>query len=201
MPGDLADLVVRDLTPDLLDDYLRFFDEDAFADNRSWSGCYCGFFHDSGTTWNAGPRAARKHREEQADRIRGGEVRGLLAYAGGSVIGWVNAGPRAGYANLRGFVEAVDDPNARVGVTMCFVVAPAYRGRGVATALLNAACAAFRRQGLAVAEGYPRLRPTDRAGRVRHSVRDYHGPLGMYLRAGYAVHRELGRYAVVRKQL
>jgi len=35
-----AKIEVRELTPARLDDYLRFFDKDAFTDFPEWSGCY-----------------------------------------------------------------------------------------------------------------------------------------------------------------
>lgn len=38
-------LDIRALTYDLLDDYLDFFDNIAFSDNKEWSGCYCVHFH------------------------------------------------------------------------------------------------------------------------------------------------------------
>jgi len=41
----MADVVIQPLTPDLLGDWLAFFDQDAFADNPDWSGCYCQWFH------------------------------------------------------------------------------------------------------------------------------------------------------------
>jgi hypothetical protein len=41
----MAEIVVRELTPDLVDEWLAFFDRDAFADNPDWCGCYCHYFH------------------------------------------------------------------------------------------------------------------------------------------------------------
>ena len=31
---------IRPLTPELHDEYLRFFDHDAFTDNYAWASCY-----------------------------------------------------------------------------------------------------------------------------------------------------------------
>ena len=33
------------LTADLLDDWLSYFDNDAFSDNDEWCGCYCMCYH------------------------------------------------------------------------------------------------------------------------------------------------------------
>ncbi len=93
------DLVIRKLGPELLDDYLRFFDADAFEDFPWWSVCYCGFFHDpcADDEWDPGPEAGPEHRAFKAELIRSGEATGLLAYARGRVVGWCNAAPRASY--------------------------------------------------------------------------------------------------------
>ncbi|MGI5898739.1 MAG: hypothetical protein ACOX8S_02325 [Christensenellales bacterium] len=40
---------IKKLTIDLLDDWLSFFDNEAFSDDDDWPGCYCMHFH-----WNAG---------------------------------------------------------------------------------------------------------------------------------------------------
>lgn len=197
------DLVIRELSPELLDDYLAFFDQDAFADNPGWAHCYCAFFHslypDDESSWSPGGRA--RNRAFKAELIRSGKAPGLLAYMGNRVVGWCNAGPRAGYQNLRHRAEAVEDPTEVIGSILCFVIAPAYRGRGVATALLASACEKFERQGLTIAEGYPTLRFPPLPDDFPMSARNYHGPLSMYLQAGFRVYREIGNWAVVRKRL
>ncbi|HKI55767.1 MAG TPA: hypothetical protein VKB31_01340 [Trueperaceae bacterium] len=37
----LGNVVVHRVTEDRLDDWLRFFDHDAFAGNPAWASCYC----------------------------------------------------------------------------------------------------------------------------------------------------------------
>ncbi len=76
---------VRKLKPELLEDFLHFFDKEAFSDFPDWSGCYCGFYETAGESWDAGPDAGPIHRKEKADRIKVGESTGLLAYVGGRV--------------------------------------------------------------------------------------------------------------------
>lgn len=197
------DVVIRELGAELLDGYLAFFDQDAFADNPGWSHCYCAFFHsdfpDDESSWSSEGRA--RHRAFKAELIRSGKAPGLLAYFGNKVVGWCNAGPRAGYQNLRHRGEAVEDPTERVGSILCFIIARAYRGRGVATALLAAACEKFEREGFAVIEGYPTVRFLEFPDDLPMSARNYPGPLSMYLKAGFSVHREIGNWAVVRKRL
>src|SRR5437667_3603824 len=87
-----AGILVKELEPGLLKDYLRFFDSEAFTDNESWSGCYCGFFDDPcpDQDWDAGVESGSAHRMARIDRIRKGLARGLLAYSNGKPIGWCN---------------------------------------------------------------------------------------------------------------
>ena len=41
---DLANLELRELTPDRADDFLDYFDRDAFADNPEGASCYLLLF-------------------------------------------------------------------------------------------------------------------------------------------------------------
>ena len=43
------ELIVKKLTPDILEDFLNFFDNIAFTDNPDWAGCYCHHYHFPGT--------------------------------------------------------------------------------------------------------------------------------------------------------
>lgn len=198
---DEAGILVKELEPSLLEDYLRFFDSEAFTDNESWSGCYCGFFDDPclDQDWDAGVESGSPHRMARIDRIRKGLARGLLAYSNGTPVGWCNAAPRSSYVNLRRYAVAVETHSAPVGSIMCFIVSPAYRRKGVGTALLHHACGVFRRLGLTVAEGYPRMaQPSDDES---WAASNYHGSLEMFRRAGFNVYKQFGKFAVVRKDL
>jgi len=73
------------------------------------------------------------------------------------------------------------DPDAtETGTILCFLVARADRGQGIARLLLNAACATFSAQGLRYAEANPRPRAAT-------SAENHFGPLSMYLAAGFSV--------------
>ncbi len=197
------DLVIKELTPELLDDYLAFFDRDAFAEFPWWSACFCRFFNDpSDPKGDSRPEARDHHRALAIELVRIGQTQGLLGYVDGRPIGWCNAAPRASYRMPRHIEEATDDPNEAVGSTVCFIVAAPYRGKGVGTALLEAACVKFRRMGLPVAEGYPMTQPPPTSPwEVPWTAHNYHGPLSMYLKAGFTVDKQLERIAVVRKTL
>ena len=192
---------VRPLKPELLDDFLHFFDKEPFSDFPDWSGCYCGFYETTGSSWNAGPDAGPIHRKEKADRIKAGESTGLLAYFDGRVVGWCNAQPRSSFTNMRRYSVVVDDPSEPVGSIMCFLVAPGYRGKGVCTSLLNSACDVFSSEGLSVAEGYPTTNPPKGDWETPWAEENYKGPLSVYLKNGFAIHKQLERFAIVRRKL
>ncbi len=82
----------------------------------------------------------------------------------------------------------------RVGSIVCFVVAATHRNQGVATLLLDAACKKFSEEGLEWAEAYPVKAP-------RSAAYNFPGPLSMYFKAGFSIHRDADWYAVVRKRL
>ena len=192
---------IVDLTPERADQYLQFFDKDAFTDFPDWSGCYCGFYDTPGDHWDSSPKAGPEHRAARAERIRSGQAHGLLALADDTVVGWCNAQSRSGFRNMRRYALVIEDPTDLIGSIMCFLVAPGYRGKGIGTALLNAACDMFRNDGLNVAEGYPPTDTSKRTWEVPWAEENYKGSLNMYLKAGFKVHRQLERFAVVRRQL
>jgi GNAT superfamily N-acetyltransferase len=192
---------VRELTPELLDDYLRFFDKDAFTDFPEWSECYCGFYDTPGENWDASAESGPAHRKARAERIKSGKAHGLLAFVDNRVVGWCNAQARSSFLNMRRYSTVIDNPAEQIGSIMCFLVAPGYRGKGVGTLLLNEACDKFRRDHLEIAEGYPTTNPVKRTREIPWANENYKGSLNMYLKAGFRVHRQLERFAIVRKQL
>ena len=170
---------VRALSPELLPDFLRFFDGDAFADNPKWSSCYCQCFYEDHTTVVWSERTADQNRGHACRRAREGTMQGYLAYGGDEIVGWCNAAPRP-------MLHALDDeplPDAdRIGAVLCFIVRPQFREQGVARALLAAACDGLRAQGLALVEANPR--PAGGTAAEQHF-----GPLALYLSAGFTIDR------------
>jgi GNAT superfamily N-acetyltransferase len=179
---------VRELTPALLEDYLAFFDRDAFVDNPRWASCYCYFNHAPHATEDWSSRSGEANRAAAADLIARNAMHGWLAYLGGRVVGWCNANLRDRYTTLD------DDGGSEVAAIVCFIVARPFRGRGVARALLTAACSGFEKMGLEWVEAYPRKEVEGDAG-------NYHGPLSMYLSAGFEIVGEKDGVVTVRRRL
>lgn len=183
---------IRPLSPDRLPDFLSFFEGDAFSDNPQWSSCYCQCYYEDHSCVIWRDRTAAQNRAFACERAANGRMQGYLAYVGGRVAGWCNAAPR----HLLRALDEEPTPDAElVGAIVCFLVAPRFRGQGVSSSLLAAACEGLRSQGLRIAEANPRPDATSAAD-------NHFGPLAMYLAAGFVVHRTDSDGSVyVRKQL
>lgn len=160
--------------------FLRFFEGDAFSDNPKWSSCYCQCFYEDHNVVKWSDRTAAQNRALACSRTASGDMQGYLASENDHPVGWCGAAPRR-------LLHALDDeptPNAQtVGAIVCFLVAPSHRGKGIARALLDAACAGLREQGMSIAEANPR--PDARTPADNHF-----GPLSLYLSSGFRIHRE-----------
>ena len=183
----LGELVVKELTSSLRDDFLHFFDTVAFADNPDWSDCYCSAYHFA----NKGKAESRREASSHIDEDR---MHGFLAYDNGKPVGWCNAAPRSSYPGVQWLMGPGPDKWEKVGSIVCFVIASSHRNRGVASQLLNAACKKFSQRGLEFAEAYPVKKP-------QSAAYNFPGPLSMYLKSGFTTHRDADWYLVVRKRL
>ena len=164
----------------------RFTDlADLFASgDPRW--CWCMYFRVRGRSWaNSSAERNRSDLEEltAATDASGGVAPGLVAYRDGAAIGWVSLAPREDYERLAfsTLLRPVDE--RPVWSIVCFVVAGRQRGKGVATALLDAAIAYAKEHGASTLEAYP---IHESRGRVS-SDSAYAGTQGMYKRAGFEV--------------
>lgn len=172
-------VLIRDLSPALLQDFLAFFEGEAFADNPRWSSCFCQFLYVDHSKVAWATRTGRENRAAACERICTDRMHGLLAYRDGKPVGWCNAAPRT---MMDAFADEPDPDAERIGQITCFVVAKAHRRTGVATALLAAACEKLKRRGLTIAEASP-------LATAESDAKAHYGPLSMYLAAGFEVHR------------
>lgn len=140
-------------------------------------------------------RSGSMNRETVSELIGQGQHQGLLAYDGRRVIGWCHAAPRHTLGRLMHMLQnqGYDASDEHVGSVVCFVIAPPYRGRGVARKLLDSCGRFMANQGVTSIEAYP---PNGNP-RVPH----YHGSQSMYLSAGFMTVAVLDEYTVMRKVL
>lgn len=190
----MAEFTVREVTASLLPEWIAFFDHDAFRDNPRWASCYCYFYHAEHSEQPWTDRTGEANRSASMELIRARALRGYLAYKGTNPVGWCNAAPRQQFPNLQRDQRLEVHDIEQVGSIVCFVIAPSFRRQGVATKLLEAACRGFQSEGLKVAEAYPR-------SDAREDAPNYHGPLQLYLTAGFKPYREIENLVVVRKDL
>ena len=189
----IADVTVHPVTEDRIDDWLRFFDHDAFADNADWAACYCLEPHVPATPEQP-ERAWRERRATVAQRLRGGTTFGYLAYVGGRPAGWVNASLRSDYGLYRLVDRDGPEPRSVIGVS-CFIVAPPYRKHGVASALLDRVIADASTRGASWIEAYPHNEPQQSdAGHFR-------GPRSMYEERGFQPIEVREHYTVMRRRV
>jgi GNAT superfamily N-acetyltransferase len=187
-----APIEIHPLSNERLEDFLAFFDGEAFADNPKWGFCYCQFAYVDHSKIEWKTRKAEQNRQAACQRIQAGTMQGLLAYRDGKPIGWCNAAPRT---MLDSFADEPDPDAALIGQITCFVVAREHRHSGVAKALLEAACDGLRSKNLTIAEAS--ANPNASTDAENHD-----GPLGMYLAAGFTVHKtEDDGYVTVRRHL
>jgi ribosomal protein S18 acetylase RimI-like enzyme len=170
---------IRKLNPELMQDFLLFFDSEAFADNPKWGYCFCQFLYVDHEKVDWAARTVQENRAAACDRICNKRMEGYLAYRDGKPIGWCNAAPRV---MMDAFADEPDPDASRIGQITCFVIAKPHRRSGVATSLLRAACEGLKAQGLQIAEAMPMAEASTDA-------QNHFGPLSMYLAAGFQPHR------------
>ena len=193
MTEGVTQVVVRPLTHELLDDWLAFFDGEAFADNPDWAGCYCQWFHvGDAAQWEA--RSAEQNRAAAIDAIRARRMHGYLAYLDGRPAGWCHAAPRSTLPRIANDPELARGEGDEVGSIACFLIGASARRQGIAGLLLDAACEGFGHLGFGVAEAYP-------SAVADGDAANYHGPLELYLRAGFREYARAGDCVIVRRDV
>lgn len=190
---------IRRLTPELADEYVRFFDETPHDTCIDANKCYCVTWRSDAAYTDAGHWfPTREERRERARAyVREGSIRGYLAYCDGEIVGWCNANEdcRMGVDYLRAEwpIEQYP-PHVRVRPIFCFVVKPEMQRRGIATRLLERVCADAAAEGFDYVEAYVNDAFTDAAGEFR-------GPKGMYEKCGFVQYAARGGKAVMRRAL
>lgn len=194
------DIIIKKLTPELVEDYLHFFDttphDDEIDEHKCYCVCWCSTDHRVETDFSS----AAKRRELARQYVTKGIIQGYLAYQDGKVVGWCNANTKSECQNciswLR-FMQSIecDDPILKVKSIFCYVIAPEMRRKGIATKLLERVCIDAQMDGFDVVESYPKKEFVNVA-------RDFMGPSSMYKKMGFTIYKELGQDKVImRKRL
>ena len=176
MPAADSDITVHALGPDRFADLAALFEE---GGDPKW--CWCQFYRVRGLNWSNS--TADANRERLASLTRDGPPPGLVAYREGRAVGWVSLAPRPAFDRLAHAKVLAPVDDKPVWSIVCFVVSRSARGKGVATALLDAAIDFARSRGATMLEAYP----ADTEGRRIAPANAYHGTLSMFESAGFEV--------------
>lgn len=187
-------VTIKPLTVELLDDYLYYFDNIAFTDNAHWSGCYCVYYHHDSDNAQWMKRTKEDNRNYAISLINEGKLTGYLAFCDGAPIGWCNVNDKSNYERLLASDELWDTKAVKTCSIVCFIVAPQYRGKGIASTILNKICSDYAEKGYEYIEAYPVKGDLSNA-------QQYHGPFSMYSKAGFTVEKDIDRFYIVRKSL
>ncbi len=185
------DITVKSLSPDLLNDYLFFFDNMVFTEHPDWSKCYCYSFHFTGPDekWNK-----KENRSSVMKLINEDKMRGYLAYSNNTPIGWCNVNDRNNYQALRKIYDLGDDPDEKICSIVCFLISPEFRGKGIAKILLAKIINDYSLKEYDYLEAYP----------VKGDLsceNNYKGPLSLYENHNFSIISEFEKYYVVKRNL
>lgn len=170
--------------------------ERLFGANGACGGCWCMWWRVpmGGKTWEAAKGAP--NRGAFRSLVENGRASGVLAFIGdgndGQAVGWCACGPRADFPRLERSKALARDWRAGTWSLNCLYVPARWRGRGVATALVESAITLARRNGAREIESYPQM---VRPGQRMAGAFVWTGVPSLYERFGFrAVHAaERGR--------
>lgn len=192
---------IKKLSPALVDDYVKFFDETPHDDNVDDHKCYCVCWCSADHRIETDFSTADKRRNLAIQYVQDGKLQGYLAYSGERVVGWCNANTKSDclYCTswLR-FMQAFNtdeaDKISRIKSVFCFVIAPEMRRKGIAKLLLERVCQDAAKEGFDVVEAYPNKN-------FINTARDFMGPKKLYEDSGFRVYCEVGDRVIMQKKL
>ena len=184
-------LAASPLTPERWPDF-----ETVMGPKGGCGGCWCMLWRRRKADYDK--RVGDGNRKDIRAIVEGGEEPGLLAYETERPVGWISLAPRERFVRLETsrVLKPVDD--RPVWSVSCFLVAKDCRNRGVAEALLRAACTFARQRGASILEGYP-IEPKKRPYPAAYA---WTGFASVFRRAGFEeVARRSDTRPIMRKRL
>ncbi len=190
---------IKKLSPELVEDYLHFFDvtphDDGIEEHKCYCVCWCSADHRIETDFSS----PLKRRELAKEYVNNGILQGYLAYKGEKVIGWCNANTKSECQNCTSWLRFMksfnnNEPSLKIKSVFCFVIAPKMQRKGIATKLLERVCTDAIIDGFDVVESYPQKDFVSMAS-------DFMGPSAMYKKLGFTIYKEINDKILMRKQL
>lgn len=192
-------VIIKPLSNELINDYLDFFDNRAFTDGNPNGPCYCTSPNQTQEEIKAMVSGFKKNgvketlRKYAVQMLKEGKIHGYLAFDGETSIGWCNAADIESYT---GFVPdfARQITCGKTVAIVCFEIAPGYRGKGIASALINCVCDDARKAGYVAVEGYAQVKD-------QRDKFDFTGPVQLFDKAGFNKVARQGSQIIMRKIL
>ncbi len=177
----MSNFTIQSLNPNIPEELPNFFDSLDYSHAPHWSGCYCRYYHTDYTLEEWIKRDPKLNRIETINAIQSGEMNGFLIYDNDKPVGWLNAQSIESFKRLYTDLEKFHDK--KYAITICFVIHPDYRNKGLATLLLAHAIDYFKDKGF---DGLIALPPSE----VYDIQKAYRGTLNMYIKQGYQIIEE-----------
>lgn len=191
------DITIRKLTPELWQDYVRFFDNTTHDQGIKEHKCYCVCWCNDdyvGKDFST----AEKRRQVAIEYVKHNNIQGYLAYQGSNVVGWCNANTKNDClkcASWRMFMHHVPlDDKRKVRSVFCFVIAPSMKRHGIATSLLKQVVEDATKEGFDAVEAYPYKESS-------HLSSDFGGYVNMYKKLGFSMTLETEQGYVMTRSL
>lgn len=185
------EIIIKPLSPELIDDYLYFFDNMIFTEHPHWSKCYCYSFHFTGPDeqW-----IKEENRVAVINLIKEDKMRGYLAYSNNTPIGWCNANDRSNYQRLMKIYDLEDNSDEKICSVVCFLISPEFRRKGIAKMFLEKIINDYSHKEFDYLEAYPTKNNLS-------CEKNYKGPLSLFEKQNFEIIREHENYYVLRKEL
>ena len=180
------------LTPQMTDEFIHYFENDAFPENDSRSSCYCLESHlpneNEFTT-------VEERREKAKELILKGIMTGYLIYDDEHIIGWCNAGDKTDYLPIvqNSEFQTDDYEKGRIKVLYCIDIAPDYQGKGIANLTMEKVLSDAKEEGYSYVEGYPFV--------DRNFIWQYRGPVRLFEKFGFEMIEKKSWFYIMRKRL
>jgi len=196
---------IKKLTPDLAEDYVRFFDTTPHSErpDEDECKCYCVWWckdDQDDTFFSKFLSSPERRRDYAVQSIKNDSIQGYLAYCDSKVVGWCNANTKADclkcfcWRRMGSVSTDALSSGIRVKSVFCFLVAPAFRRKGITKLLLERVCQDAAADGFDFIEAYPKKAFINEA-------EDFMGPAELFRKTGFIVHNEAEDKLIMRKPL
>lgn len=157
--------------------------EQLFGDRGACGGCWCMWprLPQGGKLWQEAKGS--KNKEDFRHLVEAGKVHAVLAFAGAEPVGWCCFGPRRTFPRLERVRALKRDWAEDTWSIVCFYIPARWRGKGVASQLLQAATERTFALGAREIEGYPVL-PAQPPARMPAAFA-WTGVPALFQKAGY----------------